>query len=104
MVGKEAAEALRRGILLEDGMTAPATVQILRTEHPANSGPRTLLRIVLHEGRKRQVRRMLESVGHRVVALHRTRFAGLTDQGLPPGQARRLSPGEVAALRKQAGG
>jgi 23S rRNA pseudouridine2605 synthase len=58
--------------------------------------------MVLHEGRKRQVRRMMEVVGHRVVALHRTRFDGLTDAGLFPGQARRLSSAEVDKLRKQA--
>ena len=58
----------------------------------------------MHEGRKRQVRRMLETVGHRVVALHRTRFDSLTDEGLLPGQARRLSDGELESLRKHAGG
>ncbi len=46
---------------------------------------------------------MLETVGHRVVALHRTRFDGLTGAGLLPGQARRLSEAELAKLRKQAG-
>ena len=103
VVGKEALEALRRGVLLEDGLTAPAAVRVLETIHPPRGGPQTSLRIVLHEGRKRQVRRMLETVGHRVVALHRTRFDGLTDAGLLPGQARRLSAAELATLRGPAG-
>jgi 23S rRNA pseudouridine2605 synthase len=103
VVGKEALEALRRGVLLEDGLTAPAVVRVLEIARPARSGPQTSLSIVLHEGRKRQVRRMLETVGHRVVALHRTRFDGLTDAGLLPGQARRLSAAELAKLCSRAG-
>jgi 23S rRNA pseudouridine2605 synthase len=103
VVPKEALEALRRGVVLEDGVTAPATVQVLEVVRPQRGGPQTSLRVVLHEGRKRQVRRMFDTVGHRVVTLHRTRFDGLTDAGLLPGQARRLSLGELAKLRKQAG-
>lgn len=103
MVGKEALESLRRGVMLEDGVTAPATIQVLEIVRPPRSGPQTVLRIVLHEGRKRQVRRMLETVGHRVVALHRRRFDGLTDAGLLAGEARRLSAAELQRLRKEAG-
>ena len=103
VVSKAALEALRRGVMLEDGQTAPAVVRVLEIVRPPRSGPETSLSIVLYEGRKRQVRRMLETVGHRVVALHRTRFDGLTDDGLLPGQARRLSVTELAQLRKQAG-
>jgi 23S rRNA pseudouridine2605 synthase len=102
VVGKEAIEALRHGVVLEDGPTAPAAARVLEIMRPPKGGPQTLLRIVLHEGRKRQVRRMLEAVGHRVVALHRTRFDGLTDAGLLPGQARRLSLAEVEKLRRLA--
>ena len=90
VVGRDAIELLRRGVPLEDGMTAPAAVQVLEVTRPDGGGPQTSLKIVVHEGRKRQVRRMLETVGHRVVALHRSRFDGLTDTGLLPGQARRL--------------
>jgi 23S rRNA pseudouridine2605 synthase len=104
VVPKEALEALRRGVMVEDGPTAPAEVQVLGIVRPPRSGPQTSLRIVLQEGRKRQVRRMLETVGHRVIALHRTRFDGLTDAGLLPGQARRLSAAEVEKLRRQVGG
>lgn len=101
VVGKEALAALRRGVVLEDGPTAPAGVDMLEITRPAGGGPQTSLKIVVHEGRKRQIRRMLEAVGHRVVALHRTRFDGLTDAGLLPGQARRLSDAELERLRKQ---
>lgn len=104
VVGKEALEALRRGVTLEDGPTAPATVRVVEIVRPPRSGPQTSLTIVLHEGRKRQIRRMLETVGHRVVSLHRTRFDGLTDAGLLPGQARRLSAGELQKLRQHASG
>jgi 23S rRNA pseudouridine2605 synthase len=104
LVMKDALKALQRGVLLEDGRTAPAAVQVLEVVRPLRGEPETSLRIVLHEGRKRQVRRMLEAVGHRVVALHRTRFDGLTDAGLRPGQARKLSAAEVKKLREQAAG
>lgn len=104
VIGKERLDALRRGVALEDGMTAPATVHLLEITRERGGGPQSVVRIVVHEGRKRQVRRMMEAVGHRVVALHRTRFDGLTDTGLQPGQARRLSAAEIERLRKEAGG
>ena len=103
VVGRDAMDLLRRGVPLEDGMTAPATVQVLEVTRPDGGGPQTSLKIVVHEGRKRQVRRMLETVGHRVVALHRSRFDSLTDVGLLPGQARRLSDAELERLRKHTG-
>ncbi len=98
VVKKEALEELRRGVMLEDGVTAPAEVDVVEIARPAGGGPQTTLKVVLHEGRKRQVRRMMEAVGHRVVALHRTRFDALTDAGLLPGQARRLSAAELDRL------
>jgi 23S rRNA pseudouridine2605 synthase len=55
---------------------------------------------VLHEGRNRQVRRMVEAVGHRVRALHRSTYAGLTLDGLGPGEWRELARAEVAALSR----
>jgi 23S rRNA pseudouridine2605 synthase len=101
---RPALETLRRGVQLEDGMTAPAIVEVLEITRPAGApGPQTIVKVVIHEGRKRQVRRMMEAVGHRVEALHRSRFGTLTDAGLQPGQARRLSANELAALRKLAG-
>jgi pseudouridine synthase len=86
-------EALRRlaaGVELEDGPTAPAGVCRL--------GP-SRLELTLHEGRKHQVKRMCEAVGHPVRRLHRREYAGLTLEGLEPGAWRELTAGEVAGLR-----
>jgi 23S rRNA pseudouridine2605 synthase len=79
---------------LEDGRTAPAKVRRLE------SG---LLEIRIQEGRKRQIRRMVEAVGHRVVELERVRFGPLNLGDLPPGRSRRLRPHEVERLRKASG-
>jgi 23S rRNA pseudouridine2605 synthase len=78
------------GVELEDGPTAPAKVRRLGPSH---------VELAIHEGRNRQVRRMLEAVGHPVLGLHRSRYAGLTTEGLRPGESRELTPDEVAALR-----
>jgi pseudouridine synthase len=86
----EAIERLATGVELDDGPTAPARVRRL--------GP-SRLELVLHEGRKRQVRRMCEAVGHPVTRLHRPVYAGLTVEGLAPGEWRELEPGEVDPLR-----
>jgi pseudouridine synthase len=89
-------EALRRlgdGVELEEGRTAPAGVRRLA---PAR------LELTLHEGRKHQVKRMCEAVGHPVVRLHRPVYAGLTLAGLAPGEWRELEPAEVARLRAPA--
>jgi pseudouridine synthase len=86
-----ALQALAEGVELEDGMTAPATVRCLAPSR---------IELVLHEGRNRQVRRMLEAVGHPVRRLHRSVYAGLTLDGLEPGEWRELEPAEVKGLRK----
>jgi pseudouridine synthase len=86
----EALAALAEGVELEDGGTAPAGVRRL--------GPGRL-ELTLHEGRKHQVKRMCEAVGHPVLGLHRSAYAGLTLAGLEPGAWRELSPAEVEALR-----
>jgi 23S rRNA pseudouridine2605 synthase len=80
---------LRDGIELDDGMTAPAKVAI--------AGP-GLVRITIHEGRNRQVRRMLDAVGHPVVRLVRTRVGPIADRQLPPGRWRHLTTDEIQAL------
>ena len=80
---------LRTGVELDDGPTAPATVGRLAPQ---------ALRIVIHEGRNRQVRRMCEAVGHRVRRLVRTRIGTLTDLSLRPGRWRPLTAEEVRAL------
>ena len=91
--GRPSADALRRlaeGVELEDGLTAPAEVQRL--------GP-SRLELVLHEGRKHQVKRMCEAVGHPVRGLHRREYAGLTVEDLEPGEWRELRVNEVTRLR-----
>ena len=87
---EEALERLRAGIELDDGPTAPARVRRL--------GP-TVLELAIHEGRKHQVKRMLAAVGHPVTRLHRSRYAGLTLEGLGPGESRELTGAEVTRLR-----
>ena len=85
-----ALERLRRGVELDDGPTAPAAVERLG---------RSRLQLAIHEGRKHQVKRMLAAVGHPVRRLHRSRYAGLTLEGLEPGAWRELEPSEVNCLR-----
>ena len=81
-----ALEQLAAGVELDDGLTAPAIVRRL--------GP-AKLELTLHEGRKHQVKRMCEAVGHPVRRLNRSRYAGLTVEGLEPGAWRELEPSEV---------
>lgn len=97
---REALERLARGIALEGEtrLTAPAQVRMLR-----QAGPDSWLTLVIHEGRKRQVRRMLEAVGHPARRLRRVRVGPLTLGELPVGQARRLTDEEVRRLRLEAG-
>jgi 23S rRNA pseudouridine2605 synthase len=90
---------LRRGVELDDGITAPAEVEILETD-----SDRSLLRIVIHEGRKRQVKRMCSAVGHPVISLKRTAFGCLSLQGVPSGKYRPLTPGEIKQLLEMAAG
>jgi 23S rRNA pseudouridine2605 synthase len=87
----EALRLLRAGIDLDDGRTAPARARRL--------GPGRV-ELVLHEGRKHQVKRMLAAVGHPVNRLHRSGYAGLTLEGLEPGACRELEPSEVEQLRR----
>jgi 23S rRNA pseudouridine2605 synthase len=92
-VPEPAMRALREGVELEDGPTAPARVRQLE--------PGTL-EIAIHEGRNRQVRRMCEAVGHPVAALERIAFGPLGLGELRPGESRPLAPAEVEGLRKAA--
>ena len=84
-----ALQQLAEGVDLVDGRTAPARVRRL--------GP-SKLELTLHEGRKHQVKRMCEAVGHPVARLHRSCYAGLTVEGLEPGRWRELEPSEVKRL------
>jgi 23S rRNA pseudouridine2605 synthase len=94
---EETLQLLREGVKLDDGLTAPAPARRL--------GPGRV-ELVLHEGRKHQVKRMLAAVGHPVARLHRSAYAGLTLEGLEPGAWRELEPSEVEVLRRsgQSGG
>jgi len=84
-----AVRRLRQGVELDDGPTAPARVAVVAP---------SLLRIVIHEGRNRQVRRMCEAVGHPVIRLVRTRIGPLADPSLGPGSYRALTFDEVRGL------
>lgn len=90
---------LETGIELEDGMTAPAELKMIEVR-PPNSAT---VSIRIHEGRNRQVRRMLEAVGHEVIHLKRTTLGPLTLKGLEVGEWRHLSQQEVLDLRRAAG-
>lgn len=88
-----AVRALRQGVELDDGLTAPAKVAL---------APPDVLTITIHEGRNRQVRRMCDAVGHPVVRLVRTRIGPLQDRSLSPGTWRPLTTDEVRALERAA--
>jgi 23S rRNA pseudouridine2605 synthase len=88
--GPDALRRLAERVVLDDGPTAPAVARSL--------GPGRV-ELTLHEGRKRQVKRMLEAVGHPVRRLHRSRYAGLDLRGLPAGRWRELSAEEIEQLR-----
>jgi len=92
-------ESVRRGVVLDDGKTAPAEVEVVEFD-PAPGGGRTELRVVIREGRHRQVRRMLQAVGHRVQSLRRTGFGPLKLGRLKTGDWRVLGDAEVEALRR----
>jgi pseudouridine synthase len=96
-------EALRRGVNLEDGLTAPAEVEVVRATKGDRDSGRAEMRFVIREGRQRQVRRMVQAVGHKVVSLRRSAFGPLRLGRLKVGDWRLLSPREVAALRRATG-
>ncbi len=89
-IREDALRALRAGVELEDGLTAPARVRRVGSN---------LIELTIHEGRNRQVRRMCNAVGHPVLELVRTRFGPLRLNGLSPGAYRRLGGAEVEQLR-----
>jgi len=89
---------LRKGIRLEEGVTAPAKVKVL-----ARKGDQCLLELTIHEGKKRQIRRMCAAVGLRVVDLVRKRFGPLDLRGVAEGSYRHLTPREVASLLEMEG-
>ncbi len=122
-VTEEELDRLRQGVELEDGKTWPAEVQMTGTgmtgsgkksgidasaagrKGVAGSGvAMSTVELVIHEGRKRQVRRMFDAIGHPVRGLHRKGYAMLTDRGLELGDSRPLAAKEVKALKRIAKG
>ncbi|HTE06499.1 MAG TPA: pseudouridine synthase, partial [Planctomycetota bacterium] len=99
LLSDEQLDALRRGVTLSDGPTRPAVVERLR-----DGDHRSFVELTLTEGRNRQVRRMLQAVGSRVLELRRTGLGPLALAGLPAGRHRALTDAEVAALRQAVGG
>ncbi len=94
-VSTKSARALETGVELDDGMSSPARAVIL------NPGLKiTLLRLTLHEGRKRQVKRMCRAIGHPVRTLHRISFGNIKAKGLRPGEWRYLSHSEILRLQE----
>ena len=98
LTASEAAK-LTNGIELEDGVTAPARVDAVRTTQCGD----TSFLITIHEGRNRQIRRMLEAVGHRTLRLKRERFGPLSLGTLAPGEWRKLSDEEIKKLENALG-
>lgn len=97
-VTRETLTRLEQGVELDDGVTAPAQATLLRTDgHTSN------ICLIIHEGRKRQVKRMCEAVGHRVLHLRRAAIGKLSVTGLRPGEWRYLTEQEIHRLRKQVG-
>jgi 23S rRNA pseudouridine2605 synthase len=90
---------LRAGVELDDGVTAPARARVVGT-----TGDAAAVELTIHEGRNRQVRRMLEAVGHPVERLVRTRIGPVHDDRLGPGEWRPLRTEEVRALYEAASG
>ena len=98
VMAEEDMQRLRRGVKLEDGVTMPAKVKKIR-QVENNSW----IEITIHEGRNRQVRRMIEKVGHLVLKLKRTGVNGLKLGNLEPGEMRLLSPEELRLIKKEIG-
>ena len=93
-ITEEALDTLRNGVELEDGMTAPSKVRLLGCKTGES-----LVEIVIHEGRNRQIRRMAQAVGFPVISLTRTKIANLEDRSLKPGEYRELTLSEIQDLK-----
>ena len=91
-VTEEEVQKLRDGVVIDDYKTKPARVKILMIDEEKN---RSRLEIEIHEGKNRQVRKMCEAVGRKVIALHRSKIGKLTVKELKIGTWRYLSPKEV---------
>lgn len=88
-------EELKKGVKIEDYITKPAKVKILKTDEEKNV---SRLEITIHEGKNRQVRKMCEAIGHKVLALHRSKIAGIGVKDLELGKWRYLTKNEVRKI------
>lgn len=88
-------EELKKGVKIEDYITKPAKVKILKTDEEKNI---SRLEITIHEGKNRQVRKMCEAIGHKVLALHRSKIAGIGVKDLELGKWRYLTKNEVRKI------
>jgi 23S rRNA pseudouridine2605 synthase len=93
---RENLKALEKGILLEDGKTAPARTKVISIDKKKGT---SIVQLTIHEGRNRQVRRMFDAIGHPVIKLRRERYGFLDLRGLQAGDARELTAHEVKQLR-----
>jgi 23S rRNA pseudouridine2605 synthase len=90
---RQALLQLEKGIVIEGRKTAPAKCQVLR-----NNGSTSLIKITIHEGRKRQVKKMFQAIGHPVIALKRTAYGKLTLGKLPSGHFKQLNPADLKKI------
>lgn len=97
IVKREEIEQLKKGIKIEDYITKPAKVKILKTDEEKNI---SRLEITIHEGKNRQVRKMCEAIGHKVLALHRSKIGDIIVKDLPLGKWRYLTKKEVDNFSK----
>ena len=96
IVKKEKVEKLKKGVEIEDYITKPAKVKILKIDEEKNQ---SRLEITIHEGKNRQVRKMCEAIGHKVLALHRSKIAGIDVKDIPLGKWRYLNSKEVNKIK-----
>ena len=97
-VGDDAIARLEAGVELEDGVTAPAKARVMK-----HTAKQSLIRLQIHEGKKREVKRMCKAVGHPVASLVRVEFGGIRVGDLKPGEWRHLTEEEVGMLRRKTG-
>lgn len=96
---REEIKKIEKGVQLEDGKTAPAKVKLLSIDKKKGS---SIVQLIIHEGKNRQVRRMFEAIGYKVQKLKREQYGFLDLHGLKPGEYRELTPHEVKQLRNLA--
>ena len=97
IISNENVEKLGKGVKIDDYTTRPAKVKILKTDTEKN---RSRLEITIHEGKNRQIRKMCEAVGHKVVALHRSKIAGIGVKDIELGKWRYLTKKEIEKILK----